>query len=109
MNFIEPLAVCGCVALFCGGALAQNVTTLHTFGPNTYTNSDGAGPEVGLVVSGNVLYGAAGGGANGSGTNNYGTVFALNLEDAAFSVLHTFSGVSQSGFPSVATNDEGCI
>ena len=40
-----------------------------------YTNSDGANPQAGLVISGNTLYGTTSGG----GSSGYGTVFSLTL------------------------------
>jgi len=43
-----------------------------------YTNSDGAGAEAGLILSGNALYGTAYSG----GTNGFGTVFSLSLGSA---------------------------
>ncbi|MBI3852990.1 MAG: hypothetical protein HY298_22280, partial [Verrucomicrobia bacterium] len=54
-------------------------TNLHSFtarsGPNS-TNSDGANPWAGLVLSGNTLYGTAYiGGSSGNGT-----VFAVNTD-----------------------------
>jgi uncharacterized repeat protein (TIGR03803 family) len=55
---------------------------LHYFtaqsGPNpigNYTNSDGAGPLAGLVLSGNTLYGTAWLGGSGSS----GTIFSISL------------------------------
>jgi uncharacterized repeat protein (TIGR03803 family) len=53
-----------------------NFTTLHTFtawDTNTFTNSDGANPVAGLILSGNTLYGTA---ENG-GWYGIGTVFSL--------------------------------
>jgi uncharacterized repeat protein (TIGR03803 family) len=95
--------------IFCAGPLAaQTFTTLHTFGANAYTNADGAGPATELILSGNTLYGAAGGGANGSGTNNYGTVFSVGADGSNFTVLHTFAGVQNTGsFPGATTNADG--
>jgi uncharacterized repeat protein (TIGR03803 family) len=87
---------------------AQILNVLHTFSGNTYSNLDGAGPATSLLLSGNTLYGAAGGGANGSGTNNSGTVFSTGTDGSAFTVLHTFGGVTNSGaFPPVALNADG--
>jgi uncharacterized repeat protein (TIGR03803 family) len=64
--------------LFAVNTDGSGFTTLHSFtatsGPHS-TNSDGSGPGVGLVLSGNTLYGTAGGG----GTNGAGTVFSLTL------------------------------
>jgi uncharacterized repeat protein (TIGR03803 family) len=51
------------------------------------TNSDGANPQAGLILSGNTLYGTAQyGGISGSGT-----VFALNTDGAGFTTLHSFT------------------
>src|SRR5438045_3777969 len=49
-------------------------TNLHSFiALNNYTNSDGANPSGGLLLSGNTLYGTAVFG----GSSGYGTVFAV--------------------------------
>src|SRR6266481_1527225 len=59
---------------------AAGFTTLHSFtaastsSSGAYTNSGGADPQAGLILSGNTLYGtAAGGGSSGNGT-----VFSVN-------------------------------
>lgn len=66
-------------------------TVLYTFtavlGSNPYTNSDGADPFAGLILSGNTLYGTT---AKG-GTNGFGTVFAINVNGTGFTILHTFT------------------
>jgi uncharacterized repeat protein (TIGR03803 family) len=52
-------------------------TNLHSFtylNPDTETNSDGAAPIAGLILSGNTLYGTA-----ETGGSYYGTVFSLSL------------------------------
>lgn len=51
------------------------------------TNSDGAGPQGGLVLSGSTLYGTTFGG----GSAGNGTVFAVNTDGTGFTTLHTFS------------------
>jgi len=65
-------------------------TNLHVFtaDSNPYaTNSDGANPQAGLILSGNALYGtAAGGGSFGSGT-----VFKVNTDGTGFTNLHNFT------------------
>ena len=66
------------------------------------TNSDGAYPDVTLVLSGNTLYGAAyWGGAHGNGT-----VFKVNTNGTGFTTLHSFSAGSGS-FPFNYTNSDG--
>jgi uncharacterized repeat protein (TIGR03803 family) len=65
-------------------------TTLHSFtafGSGPETNSDGAGPLAGLVLSGATLYGTAASGGNAG----LGTVFAVNINTLAFTNLHSFS------------------
>jgi uncharacterized repeat protein (TIGR03803 family) len=52
----------------------------------TGTNTDGANPG-GLVLSGNTLYGTAGGGKYG-----YGTLFAVNTNGSNFTNLYNFTG-----------------
>ncbi|HZI32969.1 MAG TPA: choice-of-anchor tandem repeat GloVer-containing protein, partial [Candidatus Binatia bacterium] len=63
------------------------------------TNSDGASPNGGLILSGNTLYGTASIG----GTNGAGTVFAMNTNGSGFKILHTFSAPD----PVAYTNNDG--
>ena len=70
-------------------------TNLHRFtatSGNLSTNSDGANPFAGLIVSGNTLYGTVGLGGFG-----YGTVFALNTDGTSFTTLHSFRSYSSEG------------
>jgi uncharacterized repeat protein (TIGR03803 family) len=61
--------------------------TLHSF---TGANGDGAGPEAGLILSGNTLYGTTVfGGAGG-----LGTVFQVNTDGTGFATLYSFTGCS---------------
>jgi uncharacterized repeat protein (TIGR03803 family) len=76
--------------------------TLYSFtavDPNTSTNSDGAGPHGGLVLSGNTLYGTAVGG----GSAGWGTVFAINTNGSDFVTLHSFSALASTA----GTNSDG--
>src|ERR1017187_8571428 len=77
-------------------------TTLHSFtaapGPD-YTNSDGANPDAGLILSGTTLYGTALQG--GSGGN--GTVFAVNTNGTGFMNLHSFTAAPGPDY----TNSDG--
>jgi uncharacterized repeat protein (TIGR03803 family) len=80
---------------------AQTFKVLHAFSFASGTNDpDGAVPKTALVVSGNVLYGT---GYYGGSPGN-GTVFAVNTDGTAFTVLHTFTGTI-GGVSS--TNGEG--
>src|SRR6266568_8427733 len=109
LNHTRSLAVRPCagffVAVFMLGVLlaasgpAQTFTTLHSFTatPGTpATNSDGAGPQARLVLSGNTLYGTASAG----GSSGFGTVFAVNTNGTGFTNLHSFAATS-------ATNSDG--
>ena len=64
-------------------------TNLHSF-----TDSDGANPNAGLILSGNTLYGTAiYGGSSGNGT-----VFAVNTDGTGFTNLHNFN-YSDGAYP----------
>jgi uncharacterized repeat protein (TIGR03803 family) len=79
-------------------------SVLHDFtllDSGTGTNTDGAIPFGGLVLSGNALYGTAS--AGGSGGN--GVVFSLGTNGGNFTVIHSFSPMD----PLAATNDDGAI
>ena len=77
-------------------------TNLYSFtatsGFYPYTNSDGANPYAGLLLSGDLLYGTA---QNGGSSGN-GTVFAINTNGAGFATLYSFTPLSNS------TNSDGC-
>src|SRR6185436_1302472 len=60
------------------------------------TNSDGATPVAGLILSGNTLYGTAHNGGNAG----FGTLFAINTDGTGFTNLHTFTGISDGANPS---------
>jgi uncharacterized repeat protein (TIGR03803 family) len=65
-------------------------TNLHSFTANPaprHTNSDGAEPYAGLILSGNTLYGTAI--VGGLAAN--GTVFALNTDGTGFTNLYSFT------------------
>ena len=73
-------------------------TNLYSFtarsGANL-TNTDGANPRAGLMLSGNTLYGTAIWG----GRSSYGTVFAINTDGTSFTNLHNFTGGSDGANP----------
>jgi uncharacterized repeat protein (TIGR03803 family) len=67
------------------------------------TNSDGANPRSGLVVSGDTLYGAASQG----GSSGYGTLFRLNIDGSGFTTLHNFYADPALPPDTTLTNSEG--
>ena len=72
--------------------------TLHIFTATNaprHTNSDGAAPYAGLILSGNTLYGAACAG----GSSGKGTVFAVNTDGTGFTTLHSFTGGRDGATP----------
>jgi uncharacterized repeat protein (TIGR03803 family) len=77
-------------------------TTLHSFSAGKtnlatglFTNSDGFGPEVGLVLSGSTLYGTT----EHGGTAGYGVVFRVNTNGAGFQNLHNFTNGPDGAIP----------
>src|SRR2546426_220800 len=79
-------------------------TILHSFTEAPLdTNSDGALPYAGLVLSGNTLYGTA---RNG-GSSDQGTVFAVNTDGTDFTTLHSFTATSGSNPFGNGTNSDG--
>lgn len=76
-------------------------TNLHSFttrshnSTGVYTNSDGAGPSAGLLLSGNMLYGTA----RVGGSSGQGTVFRINPDGTGFTNLHNFSAFSDGAGP----------
>ena len=89
-----------------GRAAAQTFTTLYSFtassGGSHGTNSDGANPSAGLILSSNVLYGTA----NRGGNSGYGTVFKVNADGTGFTNLYSFTAGLGSGGP-YGTNSDG--
>lgn len=54
---------------------------------DVFTNSDGANPFAGLILSGDTLYGTA----NNGGTAGSGTVFAVSTNGTGFRTLYSFT------------------
>jgi uncharacterized repeat protein (TIGR03803 family) len=75
-------------------------TNLHRFTAlNNNTNSDGAVPYAGLILSGNTLYGTASEG----GSSDNGTVFKVTTNGTGFTTLHSFTAT----FGPYYTNSDG--
>jgi uncharacterized repeat protein (TIGR03803 family) len=92
-----------------GFKVLHSFTTPGFAGVSFPTNSDGADPRGGPILSGNTLYGlAAGGGSGGSGT-----VYALNTDGTGFTILHNFTATprpSPAGGSSLPiTNNDGSL
>jgi uncharacterized repeat protein (TIGR03803 family) len=81
----------------------SSFTNLHTFSfsglQSSSTNSDGANPAAGLVLSGNVLYGTT---ENG-GFFGDGTIFRINTDGSGFTNLYNFTALN----PDASTNSDG--
>jgi uncharacterized repeat protein (TIGR03803 family) len=96
--FLLPLLIAGLGLIPAGRVTAQTLTTLHSFtetsGP-TSTNSDGANPWAGLILSGTTLYGTAYYG----GSSGKGTVFAVNIFGGGFTTLHSFTNSPDGAYP----------
>ena len=96
------------LCLLAANGRAQTFTTLHSFtatsGSEGYngTNSDGYFVFLGLLLSGNTLYGAAQAGGN----SGWGTVFGVNTDGTGFTTLYSFTATSGSG-GFVGTNTDG--
>jgi len=70
-------------------------TNLHYFTATvSNTNSDGANPQTGLIISGNTLFGVA----NSGGSLGKGTIFAVNTDGTGFTNLHNFGAIPSDGF-----------
>ncbi len=86
-------------------SLATGVKVLHTFAADGFgfvgTNSDGASPVAGLVLSGTSLYGAAAYG----GPNGNGTVFKVDDTSLVFTNLHNFSALQTNRFQNYTNGD----
>jgi uncharacterized repeat protein (TIGR03803 family) len=86
-NRVLRALIAGLGFLPVGRATAQTFTTLHNFTALSHeTNSDGASPQPGLILSGNTLYGTTYDG----GSSGNGTVFAVNTNGTGFTNVHTF-------------------
>jgi uncharacterized repeat protein (TIGR03803 family) len=93
-------------AVSTSGTGFTNLYSFSAYGTNaagSYTNTDGANPNAGLILSGNTLYGSA---LNG-GTNGTGTVFALGTNSTGFALLHAFAASAYPPGSSTLTNADG--
>jgi uncharacterized repeat protein (TIGR03803 family) len=84
-----------------GFTVLHNFTATATNSDGTKTNSDGANPTAGLILSGNTLYGTAGGG----GSQGTGTVFSLSTNGTGFTTLYSLT--ARPGFDIDGAHLEG--
>jgi uncharacterized repeat protein (TIGR03803 family) len=91
-------------SLFVAATNGSTLSSLHDFSlldSISGTNTDGATPWGGLILSGNTLYGTASAG----GTAGNGTVFSINTSGTGFTTLYSFSSLD----PVTRTNADGAI
>jgi uncharacterized repeat protein (TIGR03803 family) len=72
-------------------------TNLYSFtalDPVTQTNTDGAYPYAGLILSGNTLYGTAYQG----GSSGHGTIFKINTDGTGFTNLYSFTPSTEESY-----------
>lgn len=85
----------GCGTVFALDPQSGATTLLHSFG-----GKDGAYPSAPLTNVRGTLYGTTGnGGRSRGGVTGYGTVFALDPQTAALTMLHTFAGSPDGNGP----------
>ncbi len=101
---VLPVLIAALGLIGAGRVTAQTFKTLHSFtaGSGSFpyvTNSDGANPYAGLILSGNTLYGTAFYG----GDSGYGTVFAVNTDGTGFTNMYNFTAFD----PVTAINSDG--
>src|SRR5947209_4827319 len=94
--WVLPALLAGFGLMPAGRVTAQTFTNLHSFTvlSGICTNSDGAKPRAGLILSGNTLYGTVS--VSGGGSK----VFALTTNGTDFTILHTFTSSSDGADPS---------
>ena len=84
--------ISGSGTVFAINTNGTSFTNLHAFTslPVARTNSDGANPLAGLILSSNTLYGTAGNG----GIGGHGSVFAVNTDGSGFTNLYSFMSLA---------------
>jgi len=103
----EHGGVAGNGTIFAVSTHGTGFTALHNFSAGRYnnfglyTNTDGANPASGLILSGDSLYGTAYAGGN----SGNGTVFRIKTDGTGFTNLHSFSATPR--YPEPQINNDG--
>jgi len=93
-------------AVFAVNTDGTGFRVLHTFTELiNHTNRDGATPHAGLVLSGNILYGAA----EYGGSCGNGVIFAINTDGTGFTNLYNFAFLYPPGTNSDGTYPYGTL
>ena len=85
----SPLPIFGLTTIIVTNPPNPAFKTLYTFFPGF-----GTGPNAGLLLLDNTLYGTTSGG----GSNDFGTVFSVNVDGSSFASLHS-CGLNQGARP----------
>src|SRR5688572_11883011 len=96
--FLLTALIAGFSSKLASSGIAQTFTVIHTFtaaSGDHSTNSDGANPSAGLILSDNILYGTAAYG----GSFGWGTVFAVQTNGTGFTTAYHFTGGSDGANP----------
>jgi uncharacterized repeat protein (TIGR03803 family) len=88
-------------SLSTNGSIYADLHDFSALDSNTGTNTDGALPEGGLILSGNTLYGIASDGGSGGA----GVIFSINTNGGNFTTLYNFTSLD----PVLATNIDGAF
>ena len=95
-RFFLAALIAGLGLMWAGRGNAQTLAPVYSFSASpASTNSDGANPYAGLVLSGSTVYGVA----QYGGTNGDGVVFAVNLDGSGFTNLYNFTGGNDGAHP----------
>ena len=101
-----PALTAGLGLTLAGRVTAQTLTTLYSFTATSTNgwNDDGANPIAALILSSNTLCGTAYAG----GGSGLGTVFKLDPDGAGFTILHSFTALT-NGTNSDGANPRGSL
>jgi uncharacterized repeat protein (TIGR03803 family) len=77
--------------------------TFYNPSTRSYTNSDGADPIMGLILSAGTLYGTT----TAGGIGGIGTVFKINPDGSGYTVLKSFSANGYNPSAGIYTNTDG--